>query len=141
MVTSDNQLVSMAYTSRAVGHYDDATTFNLYKESSANNALDGITGVLIFNGEYFIQVVQGSGSAVGDLLERLRRDPRHTDIRVQGIEPIERRSFGGWDMRMLRVSRAHIEATRSLDEALGPTVTPEIRRQLLSLVESVSETV
>lgn len=137
----DDQLVSLAYTSIVANDLDDDAVYALYKQSSANNALDGITGLLVFNGSTFVQIVQGSGRAIAHLIERLRRDERHHDFRMEEVELIDRRSFGGWDMKMIRVSRAHLEAVQSLEQALGPSVTPGIRKQLLSLVERVSETV
>ena len=52
------------------------------RQSRANNERDGITGVLVFDGQAFCQFVEGSQAAVSALRDRLERDRRHRDMRV-----------------------------------------------------------
>lgn len=61
------------------------------------NAVDGITGLLVFDGDRFCQYVEGPPAAVESLLGRLCRDERHTelDILVDGTFEGARR-FSGW---------------------------------------------
>jgi len=67
------------------------------RRSRANNQRDGITGVLVFDGQAFCQFVEGSEPAVAALRDRLERDPRHRDMRVLqfGRTPWPRR-FTSW---------------------------------------------
>ena len=52
------------------------------RQSRANNARVGITGVLVFDGHAFCQFVEGPQPAIADLLGRLERDPRHVKMHV-----------------------------------------------------------
>jgi len=67
------------------------------RQSRVNNERDGITGVLVFDGQAFCQFVEGSGPAVAALRERLERDRRHCDMHVLqfGRTPWPRR-FTSW---------------------------------------------
>jgi hypothetical protein len=42
----------------------------------------GITGALLFDGEYFGQLLEGREADVLALLKRIEADPRHTDVAI-----------------------------------------------------------
>src|SRR5664279_5415082 len=67
------------------------------RRSRDNNARDGITGLLVFDGHAFCQFVEGPEAKVASLLGRLERDPRHVAIHVLhfGRTPWPRR-FASW---------------------------------------------
>ena len=62
-------LTSLTYTSLA---RLDLQTSDLKSSTVGRelNALDGITGLLIFNGTHFLQIVEGTHEAIDDLIER-----------------------------------------------------------------------
>ena len=68
------------------------------ESSRRRNAEAGITGVLRYDGAYFLQVLEGPRAAVEATMQRIRCDPRHTDIRLLNAGPLERRDFGDWSM-------------------------------------------
>ena len=68
------------------------------------NALDGITGLLIFNGTHFLQIIEGQPQAIDELVEKLRRDPRHSGVEIRDQRMVEARSFPDWSMELVRVS-------------------------------------
>lgn len=68
--------------------------------SRRNNALDGITGLLLSDGIDIVQVVEGVPEAIEDLVGRLCSDPRHQDLEVVYDRPAERRAFPDWNMRL-----------------------------------------
>jgi len=57
-----------------------------------------ITGVLISTVAGFAQILEGSTSAIDELMISIHRDPRHTNIRVLTYGPIERRRFAVWSL-------------------------------------------
>lgn len=83
----------------------DRAVHGIVAAAIVGNALSGITGALICTGEYFAQVIEGDAAAIDALLERLRADPRHTDLLVVDRGPIERRRFGDWSMAYLGPSQ------------------------------------
>lgn len=66
--------------------------------SRANNPGLGLTGALLFTGQHFAQVIEGSPAAVDHLMERVTSDPRHKDILVVARESINARRFANWSM-------------------------------------------
>ena len=62
------------------------------------NKRNDITGVLIFTGTHFCQLLEGPDGAVHDRIDKIRRDPRHSDIWVVHQEAIIARRFAGWSM-------------------------------------------
>ena len=68
------------------------------ESAQRRNARADITGVLRYDGAYFLQVLEGPRAAVEATMERIRRDPRHTDIRLLHAGPLEQRDFADWSM-------------------------------------------
>ena len=66
--------------------------------SRRNNAACGVTGALLFNAGCFAQVLEGPLAAVERTFERIQRDPRHTEVMVLQLGPIEKRGFPAWSM-------------------------------------------
>jgi hypothetical protein len=67
-------------------------------QSRRNNASRAISGHLQCHGGLFFQILEGPGAALDALLERLRADTRHADLRLLFREPLQRRHFADWSM-------------------------------------------
>ena len=76
-------LTSLTYTSLARLDLETSDLEEIHRSARELNALDGITGLLIFNGTHFLQIVEGTHEAIDDLSRRLRRDPRHSGLEVR----------------------------------------------------------
>lgn len=44
------------------------------------NSTRGLTGALIFDGEYFCQLIEGAEADVQGLMQRIAADPRHINV-------------------------------------------------------------
>jgi hypothetical protein len=66
--------------------------------SRRNNARDGITGLLYFDGVRFLQVLEGPDAQVRAAVDRIRADTRHRAIVILSQRQIQMREFGNWDM-------------------------------------------
>lgn len=66
--------------------------------AGAKNRLLGITGGLMFNREYFGQVLEGERSAVSALFCQIVQDPRHRSIVIVEASCTEKRIFEHWSM-------------------------------------------
>jgi hypothetical protein len=64
----------------------------------ANNCNAGVTGALVCDPAWFIQVLEGKRDAVMRTLERVSRDPRHSEIAVADASAAEARRFSHWWM-------------------------------------------
>lgn len=89
-----------------------AEASTILQTSRANNAQAGITGVLLFDGVMFLQVVEGPIAELERLYERIACDARHEGIELMDLSPIEVRDYDGWDMAFLDGSSTAHDALR-----------------------------
>jgi Sensors of blue-light using FAD len=98
-------LVRLMYASRATETVRPEALNAILKKSTSNNPGVGITGVLCFSGEIFLQVLEGGRSQVSKLYNRIAQDPRHGDVVLLSYDEIDERSFAGWAMGQVNMSR------------------------------------
>lgn len=131
-------LTSLTYTSLARLDLETQDLESIHRSARELNALDGITGLLVFNGTHFLQIVEGARDAIDELLERLRRDPRHSGLEVRDERRIESRSFPDWNMELVRVNSGYFEARETIADRLPETVPEEIQLRLFRMTELIS---
>jgi len=131
-------LTSLTYTSLARLDLRSSDLENIHRSARELNALDGITGLLVFNGTHFLQIVEGSHDAIEDLLGRLRRDPRHTGLEVRDERKVRSRSFPVWSMELVRVNASYFKARDTIADRLPDTVPEVIRLRLFRMTELIS---
>ncbi|MDF2918365.1 MAG: hypothetical protein K0S70_2582 [Microbacterium sp.] len=98
MTSTSEGLLSILYTSNARAPFDDDDLAALLAQSRASNAVRDLTGMLLYRGGRFVQVLEGPEPAVRDLLATIRQDSRHSDMRVLIEQPIAHREFREWTM-------------------------------------------
>ncbi|GAA3995767.1 hypothetical protein GCM10022408_02910 [Hymenobacter fastidiosus] len=94
----------IVYQSCAVGHPTRADLRFLLQQSHANNSQLGITGLLLYGNDNFLQVLEGPAAPVQQLYDRIRADHRHTAIITLADGAIEERVFMDWSMGFQRLS-------------------------------------
>jgi len=134
-------LKSLTYTSLARLDLQASDLEAIHRTAREVNALEGISGLLIFNGTHFLQIIEGAPDAIDELLDRLRRDPRHNGLEVRDEQQVERRSFPDWSMELVRVSASYLEAKDTVSERLPDATTPEVRERIIRMTEGISGTV
>ncbi len=98
-------LVRLLYASRAADQLGQEGLSAILKQSKCNNPKLGITGVLCFSDQTFMQVLEGGREAVSRLYNRIVSDPRHHDAVLLRYEEIQERRFGGWSMGEVNLAR------------------------------------
>ncbi len=97
--------VQMVYISRvsipvsAQGSEIGPEVSKILRKSRSNNRARNIVGALYFGNGYFFQCLEGEESALMALYETLKKDTRHTELRIISMKPISKRSFGAWEMK------------------------------------------
>lgn len=134
-------LKSLTYTSLAGLDLEAADLEAIHRTAREINALEGITGLLVFNGTHFLQIVEGAPDAVDALVERLRRDPRHTGVEVRDERDVDVRSFPDWSMELVRVSASYFEARDEIASRLPDSAAPAVRDRVIRMTERISGTV
>jgi Sensors of blue-light using FAD len=91
------------YVSRTTQPFSRDELQALSNNASGRNRLIGATGMLLYSGGTFLQVLEGRPRAIELLLERIRRDPRHDKLRVLRRAALQQRTFAAWHMGVLDV--------------------------------------
>lgn len=86
------------YLSRATYPFTDAQLQDLLAQARPYNAAHGITGVLLYGNDQFLQLVEGEETEVRALYEHIRQDSRHQDITTFADKAIAERAFPDWSM-------------------------------------------
>ena len=135
------KLKSLTYTSLARLDLTADDLDSIHQAAMHFNALDGITGLLIFNGTHFLQVIEGAEEAIDDLTARLRRDPRHHGLEIRDQPMVEKRSFPDWSMELVRVKARYYEAKDAVEQVLPQGLSNETWSLILTMTERISTTV
>lgn len=91
-------MLRLTYVSRAADSLDSKQLTEILKQARINNTEKGITGILVFNKNYFLQCVEGSRIAINELLNALVADNRHHDLQIIEAREVNERIWGEWSM-------------------------------------------
>ncbi|SFR33219.1 BLUF domain-containing protein [Litoreibacter janthinus] len=72
----------------------------LIETCKRNNPRLHLTGLLHYNGDHFIQVIEGGRVEVSALYHRISRDPRHSNIILLSCADVRERMFPTWSMAL-----------------------------------------
>jgi len=100
-------LVRLLYASRAAADPTADTVEALLQQCRARNPLLGITGVLCWGGDIYMQVLEGGRDQVNELYNSIARDTRHLQPTLLVYEEISERAFAGWTMGQVNLARVN----------------------------------
>lgn len=96
------RLVYISDSSRPMSPSEIGT---LVKRCRLKNEARGISGLLLYGGSHFMQVLEGDSLRVSVLFDRISADPRHTNVQRLIFKPAQSRMFGGWGLCLVDTSR------------------------------------
>ena len=99
----------IVYASAAVPGFALAELQRILQTAREHNRKSGVTGILLFAENSFLQVLEGDPDVLDRLMARIRRDPRHERIVLLLRRPIADRSFADWTMGYTRVVLGELE--------------------------------
>ena len=85
------------YSSRPFG-FDSGTLNGILSHAQQANPRVGITGALICREDVYLQLLEGPEEEVLKVLDRIRHDDRHLELRVHVAKQVPDRMFGKWAM-------------------------------------------
>ncbi|NUW63158.1 diguanylate phosphodiesterase [Cronobacter sakazakii] len=102
-------LSTLIYRSRLKGDIDQASLQAIVRQAQTRNAQMQVSGILVFDGHQFLQVLEGPLHAVEALFERISQDERHDFVVELMRDYAPRRHFGNVGMALfdLRNVKAH----------------------------------
>jgi Sensors of blue-light using FAD. len=98
-------LIHIVYVSFSRNQLSELELDELLSEIRPKNLATGITGLLLYNDEIFIQVIEGETDTIRRLYDILQKDKRHTNIVKILEERIDQRSFPNWSMGYQKLSK------------------------------------
>jgi len=96
-------LVRLIYVSRFSTKVGPNDVQDVLRESRKHNVELGITGVLCYDGQFFLQCLEGSRGEVSSLYNRIAADKRHIDVTLLEFKDISERLFSSWSMAYVRI--------------------------------------
>ncbi|MBF0203757.1 MAG: EAL domain-containing protein [Desulfamplus sp.] len=97
-ITSSPGVYTVIYVSKASESLTDDEIKQILDSARKKNSELGITGFLIYNKGYFLQLLEGRQDSIDELLRKIVDDQRHNDARIVLRTFNERRLFADWTM-------------------------------------------
>jgi len=118
VVMKTQSLEHTIYTSTAAENFGAPQLADLLKGARIANELLGLTGMLLhsFADGNFIQVLEGEPAAMDRLLQKLKLDKRHSNLKIMIREPIAERAFAGRAMGFASVSPRQLRKNAGLND-------------------------
>lgn len=108
-------MYTLTYESSAVGNPTAEDMEQLMQQARVDNAVNGITGCLIYYNGGFIQIIEGEKERILMLFEKIKLDKRHTDVHLFSDNEITERTFHSWGMPYL-VSNENSSSTFEIEQ-------------------------
>ncbi|MFZ3192326.1 MAG: BLUF domain-containing protein [Moraxellaceae bacterium] len=84
----------------------EADLLSILSQTRRANAQRQLTGVLYYGEGYFLHCLEGAAATMTEVMNRMALDPRHCNLEVVVLEPIQQLSFAQWRMRFARTDHA-----------------------------------
>ncbi|MDX8346923.1 BLUF domain-containing protein [Cognatiyoonia sp. IB215446] len=96
----------LIYTSRSLIDPDDKINQSrqlnqILRVAQARNTELAVTGGLFLKGNVFGQVLEGAPEHLDQIMQKIRQDPRHTNVTQTSREDGVQRVFGDWSMALV----------------------------------------
>jgi hypothetical protein len=141
-------LEQLVYISTAHPDVQDRDIAELVGVARYRNRAEGVSGLLMYNGRNFMQVLEGPPAALDAIFGSILADHRHFGIVVLSREPLHARHFSDWSMGYGREDQIEgvseegdfrLDA-ESLETALPTGLEPELRGRLLRFPRLADDT-
>ena len=100
--------------------------------SARNNPDRGVTGLLLYNGRNFLQLLEGEEAKLVALMTRIAHDPRHSGVSMLGRREVEERACPNWAMQRIFVADSVEKRRKALNEELPEGLNAETRKLIMN---------
>ena len=130
-------LISLIYVSAAAHLMSSEELLEVLHTSYKNNEEKSVTGMLLYKGGNFMQVLEGPEESVLEIFGEIQRDLRHKDIIVISNEPIKERQFTEWKMAFVNLDAEAVKNEGAFSEFLQDELTADKYRQTPQLANLI----
>lgn len=99
----------LIYISRTSQSWSQQELLKLLEVSWSRNKLRNISGMLVFLGDRFIQLLEGTKEDVLNTLAKIEQDSRHADVNILLEGSHEERIFKSWSMGFKQIDLTDFE--------------------------------
>jgi hypothetical protein len=86
------------YASRASYDFSPDELVSLLQKARARNEAAGLSGMLLYSSQSFLQVLEGDEDALAAAYSRIEADDRHSDLRLLMDDEVAAPLFPDWTM-------------------------------------------
>lgn len=105
----------MVYLSFASDGIDEMAIKDILNKARAKNSDKGISGMLLFKGGVFLQLLEGLKDDVRQLYKKIEVDGRHQNLKILIETDInEKRIFDSWTMAYKEISGPDLELINTI---------------------------
>ena len=122
-------MLSLIYVSTSLKMLSDEELLDILKVSRENNSTKDVTGLLLYKGGNFMQVLEGPDEAVEALYKKIELDPRHKDLIVLSREQISSRQFPAWQMAFQNLDNPAIKNEAGFSQFLQDEFVADVYRE------------
>jgi Sensors of blue-light using FAD len=102
-------LTRLIYASEPTDALTPSAVQHIVDGARSNNTRQHLSGLLAFDSQFFLQVLEGDRAALSALFGRIAADPRHRRIELLEVTPVHERRFAHWSMGFAAADAAHGE--------------------------------
>ena len=130
------RLFRLIYCSRAKKVLGFKDVKELATSANEKNLDRDITGILLYNNNYFFQCIEGSQENINDLYLKISGDERHGAIRLLSYDQIRARLFPEWNMGLIQTEptkdliRRYFEEEKFVPTLLSPSQSENFLQDL-----------
>ena len=118
-------MIRILYLSQTAPNITDQQVQQILASSRRNNPDLVLTGVLIYGGGLFMQVLEGPDNSVMRMYARILDDKRHGDSQIMHISPTNERLFQKWSMGVIKSDPLQFHHMTQLREQRFESVHPK----------------
>lgn len=119
-----SELTHLIYASSATWMMSEQDLLDILKKSHENNGRLDITGMLLYRGGNFLQVLEGEEQIVDERFKVIMQDPRHRQVTLLLKRPVAKRQFEHWEMGFTNID--------TIDTSTLPGYTPYLNEPFSS---------
>lgn len=99
---------------------------------ASNNVAQNVTGLLLYNGRNFLQLLEGDKAVLDRLMSAIEVDSRHAGVAMLHKGEVAARACPDWAMKRIAIVEAIEARQERLEEELPENIDPGLRKIVLN---------
>ena len=100
--------------------------------SERNNPALGVTGLLLYNGRNFLQLLEGEEATLRSLMVRINSDLRHSGVSMIERAQVETRNCADWAMKRIEIAYSGPRRQELLTDQLPEGLNEQIKKIVMN---------